>query len=186
MPKPRLRELRRYRELFDAADSSRTLAELGLVAQQTVDVEHWLLADTLRTKLMDRAATLGVRCKDADECVRRLVSYVRPREMFPNPTDHGATALSQWAVDAVEGGRYHSTYRVESDDGRQLDVELRVFPARRMRVDARSWGPQDPMARWRGRLELEVHVPPDFDPVDLRRAVTQAICPRMERFASTG
>lgn len=175
MSKVPLRELRRYQKLFDDADAARDPRELGLVAERAErQLEHWLLLHSVKDKLAERARDFGLRCRDSDRCFDDLIARVRTRPLFrdENPRRDATSArLVDWAMAEVTSGSRRAVRRVRTDDGRDLDVELLVDPARAFAVHGHFWGPQDPAASWRGRVELRVGLPPSFDDRDELRAV---------------
>jgi hypothetical protein len=77
----RLRELRIYRKLFEEADSAPDGAHLAAVAGEAQRrLGHWLLLETLKDKLYERARELGVPCRrDRDLCFEWLVNRAKPQ-----------------------------------------------------------------------------------------------------------
>lgn len=184
MSKVPLRELRRYRELFDAADVARDPRELGVVAQDAdQSVDHWLLLRSLKDKLAERARGFGIRCRDSDRCFDDLISRVQTRPLFrQNPArDQTSTELVDWAIGELTSGTSHATRRVSTDDGRILDVELTLHPSSKFDVRGHFWGPQDRDAAWRGRVELGVWLPRSFrDDAELRAVLARTIRHELE------
>lgn len=79
--RPSVRELRLYRHLFDQAAGAKDESELAQVAEAAdLKVEHWLLRETIKDKLYDRARALGVPCRrDRDLCFAWLVERAQPQ-----------------------------------------------------------------------------------------------------------
>jgi hypothetical protein len=80
-----VRELRRYRALFDQASTARDDHELARVASRTDQkIHHWLLAESMKDKILERAIKIGVPCrKERDRCFAYLIDLSKPQgEMF--------------------------------------------------------------------------------------------------------
>ncbi len=180
-----LREVRRYRALLDDADAARDPRELGLVAQRAQhQLELWITLQSLKEKLAERATVFGIRCRDTDQCFDNLISRVQTRPLFRERNvsrDELSGSLVDWAVSAVTAGSSGAVERVSTDDGRALDVELRIHEASKFAVRGHFWGPQDPTAAWRGRIELDVGIPPAFDDrAELRAVLARTIRHELE------
>lgn len=81
-----LRELRRYRSLFDRAGQIRhedRLAELALETDH--ELEHWLLRASMQDKLLEQARRIGLPCRrDRERCFDYLLDLARPQlGLFP-------------------------------------------------------------------------------------------------------
>lgn len=84
-PTVRVRELRRYRSLFDQADAAKDAHRLARVAARTDrDIEHWLLLQSMKDKLAERARKIGVPCRrESDLCFDYLLDLADPqRDLF--------------------------------------------------------------------------------------------------------
>lgn len=75
MERVSLRELRVYRSLFERAGAARDDEQLAEVARRSdARLEHWILLESMKDKLLDRAIYLGVPCRrDRERCFRYLL-----------------------------------------------------------------------------------------------------------------
>ena len=81
MRKVPLRELRIYRSLFEDAANAPDGAHLAAVAERAdAKIQHWLLRDTIKDKLLERARSLGVPCRrDRELCFAYLLDLAQPQ-----------------------------------------------------------------------------------------------------------
>lgn len=197
-----LRELRRYGELFEEARLATKGGQLADIADRTdQQLKHWLLRESMKDKLAERARRLGLPCRaDPQDCFDYLLGLARPQlGLFrkDNPTRDGlAAVLTDWAVanirEMVGAHRKVASFesRMKTEDGRPIDIDLNVenfWP--HLDVVGRFSGPvaDDAAAAWAGLVELDVRVDEYFDDwAELRTVLARTIRHELEHAHDVG
>lgn len=181
-----IREVRKYNALYAEAGRAQRAAQLADVAKRaSQELQHWLLLQSLKEELAERARRLGIPCQaEADRCFEYLVAMAVPqRDLFHEDSaarDKIATSITRWAVrrvqEVVDGSmdRQNFDARFETEDGRPLELTLNVEPRwHSLHVEGLFCGPTSfsEAAKWAGVIEIEVRVYRFFEDWDELRSI---------------